>query len=449
MSLNFNVDRTHRLAHSIANGQPITQEFNLGYDVENRLVEVKKNDLTIALFTFDGNGHRVQQTVSGETILFVGTYYELNTTTNQVTKYYLAGATRIAMRKYIIPQTMSVEYMLGDHLGSTSMTTDTTGNKISEIRYTPWGDVRYHWVDPSLSTTPAYNLQKYSFTGQYSYMDDFGLMFYNARFYDPAIGRFSSADTIVPGGVQGLDRFGYVNNSPVNNTDPSGHKCIGGEDGNTSDDEDCLDDSGKPINGAGDNPCGDGFMLVDPIITPGSQFVGNISAGDLRSVGDKINKELYGADGSSGLYASGEKGRGALEWGAALVGGIIGWGACLWANIPDGELLALGCGLAVTAALKITIPSTISNPYHGLASAESLFQLNQQIPDFSTPNPTDILETYNPDDSETQTLYISDEGDGTVRIEVLGAVPVIVNIGQYNEYIAPYLRGLVCGPRHS
>jgi hypothetical protein len=48
-------------------------------------------------------------------------------------------------------------------------------------------------------------------------------MFYNARWYDPALGRFAQADSIVPGGVQGLDRYAYVNNDPVRYTDPSGH----------------------------------------------------------------------------------------------------------------------------------------------------------------------------------------------------------------------------------
>jgi len=48
-------------------------------------------------------------------------------------------------------------------------------------------------------------------------------MFYNARWYDSQLGRFTQADSIVPGGVQGYDRYAYVNNNPVNGTDPSGH----------------------------------------------------------------------------------------------------------------------------------------------------------------------------------------------------------------------------------
>lgn len=78
---------------------------------------------------------------------------------------------------------------------------------------------------------------------KYSYTSDFGLMFYreasratkwrvdNARWYDPSLGRFAQADTIVPSGVQGWDRYAYVNNSPVNYTDPSGHKVCDEEYG--------------------------------------------------------------------------------------------------------------------------------------------------------------------------------------------------------------------------
>jgi len=216
-----------------ANGNQTTRvigsdTLNLIYDAENRLVEVKKNDNVIATFVYDGDGRRVKSVMGSETILFVGGHYEIKNpgSGQEVTKYYFAGALRIAIRKYTIPQSQELNYLLGDHLGSTSLTTDDTGNLLVETRYKAWGEVRYTTPNQTLPT-------RYTYTGQYSYINDeatdlgsagFGLMFYNARWYDPALGRFAQADTIIPGGVQGYDRYAYVNNSPIRYTDPSGHK---------------------------------------------------------------------------------------------------------------------------------------------------------------------------------------------------------------------------------
>jgi RHS repeat-associated protein len=52
-----------------------------------------------------------------------------------------------------------------------------------------------------------------------------GLLFYNARYYDPTIGRFISADTIVPSpkNPQALNRYTYAYNNPLKFVDPSGH----------------------------------------------------------------------------------------------------------------------------------------------------------------------------------------------------------------------------------
>jgi hypothetical protein len=50
-------------------------------------------------------------------------------------------------------------------------------------------------------------------------------MDYGARMYAPGIGRFISADSIVPGAgnPQSLNRYSYVNNRPLNMVDPTGH----------------------------------------------------------------------------------------------------------------------------------------------------------------------------------------------------------------------------------
>jgi hypothetical protein len=51
------------------------------------------------------------------------------------------------------------------------------------------------------------------------------LYYYGARFYDPALGRFASPDSIIPQtqGTQAWDRYSYTFNNPVKYNDPSGH----------------------------------------------------------------------------------------------------------------------------------------------------------------------------------------------------------------------------------
>ncbi|KAF0107994.1 MAG: hypothetical protein FD146_1292 [Anaerolineaceae bacterium] len=129
--------------------------------------------------------------------------------------YYFAGSQRIAMRT-ADSATSSLVYFLGDHLGSTSLTVNPDGSRIAEMHYTAWGETRY-----TSGVTPT----DYQYTGQRN-ESAIGLYYYNARWYDPALGRFTQADTIVPGGSQGLDRYAYVSNSPVRYRDPSGH-CAG------------------------------------------------------------------------------------------------------------------------------------------------------------------------------------------------------------------------------
>jgi RHS repeat-associated protein len=65
----------------------------------------------------------------------------------------------------------------------------------------------------------------YTYTGQRVEMG-FGLYDYNARFYSARLGRFVSADTMVPepSNSQAFNRYGYANNNPIRYKDPSGHE---------------------------------------------------------------------------------------------------------------------------------------------------------------------------------------------------------------------------------
>jgi len=93
---------------------------------------------------------------------------------------------------------------------------DSSGVKVGELRYRAYGETRY-----SSGTTPTSR----RFTGQRR-EGTIGLYDYGARFYDPLLGRFLSADTVVPepGNPQALNRYAYVLNNPLKYTDPTGHQ---------------------------------------------------------------------------------------------------------------------------------------------------------------------------------------------------------------------------------
>jgi RHS repeat-associated protein len=106
-------------------------------------------------------------------------------------------------------------FIHSDHLGSTSLTTNITGTVVAETRYLPYAEER--WTSGGAVTD-------FTFTGQRAERG-FGLMDYNARYYDPGLGRFVSADTVVPqaGNPQALNRYAYVLGNPLRYNDPTGH----------------------------------------------------------------------------------------------------------------------------------------------------------------------------------------------------------------------------------
>jgi RHS repeat-associated protein len=112
--------------------------------------------------------------------------------------------------------------LISDHLGSTSIAANADGTLSSEQRYKPWGEKRYPTGASTLPTT-------FRFTGQRQEPGlggAEGLYYYGARWYDPALGRFAQADSIIPEATQGAqawDRYAGMNNNPVKYTDPTGH----------------------------------------------------------------------------------------------------------------------------------------------------------------------------------------------------------------------------------
>ena len=200
----------------VENGLTYKQEFN----AENRLIAVYKMNgtctggtvLETTSFIYDGDGNLVKKiNPNGSKTLYVGGIYEVDkasggSVTRTVTYYPVAGAMRINSTLY---------YILKDHLGSASVVTDASGNILGEQRYYPFGETR-------LTTGTIYTDKL--FTGQRE-MAGLGIYHYQTRFYSPKIGRFLSADTIVPDPInpQAFNRYSYVINNPLKYTDPTGH----------------------------------------------------------------------------------------------------------------------------------------------------------------------------------------------------------------------------------
>ncbi len=186
--------------------------YTLSYDRGNRLIGVS-GPSTSAIFLYDADGNRVLATVNGATTVYIAGLFEY--TGGAATSYY-GGA---VMRRSSYGSGNGVFYVLADHLGSTSAIVDTSGSVQAQQYYYPYGANR--GGAPSGLTDKRY-------TGQYhegGLAGAEGLHYYNARWYDPALARFTQADTIVPepGNPQSLNRFTYVYNNPVRYTDPTGH----------------------------------------------------------------------------------------------------------------------------------------------------------------------------------------------------------------------------------
>ncbi len=130
---------------------------------------------------------------------------------HEVTKYYEFNGQRIARR-----QDGVLTYLHTDHLGSTLLATNSSGAMVGEHRYRAYGSSR---GGDELATD-------HRFTGQKD--DGTGLYYYNARYYDPALGAFISPDTIVPdaGNLFAYNRFMYTLGNPLKYSDPTGHYAL-------------------------------------------------------------------------------------------------------------------------------------------------------------------------------------------------------------------------------
>ena len=117
--------------------------------------------------------------------------------------------------------TSAMRYMVADHLDSTAVVTNESGNVVERDAYDAWGKRRnLNGTDDTCSLT---SLTPRGFTG-HEHTDSECLINANVRIYDPTIGRFMSADSEIPHPFigQSFNRYSYMENNPLSDTDPTG-----------------------------------------------------------------------------------------------------------------------------------------------------------------------------------------------------------------------------------
>ncbi len=107
-------------------------------------------------------------------------------------------------------------------------------------------------------------------------LDDTGLMYFKARYYDPSVGRFITADTIIPdpGKSQSFNRYMFVAGSPVQLMDADGHEETNSTGNNGSDTGSSNTSSGS----TGGSVISSGCALISGAMSKGGNFLGGAAS---------------------------------------------------------------------------------------------------------------------------------------------------------------------------
>jgi RHS repeat-associated protein len=230
-------------------------------------------------FDYDALHRRITKAGTGWSTAYIPELYELRTTPagSQEVCYLRVGSRLLA--QHVTPLTESSGrtvppayslYLHDDDLTSIVVVSDDAGSAIGAYSYEPFGARTVAWQATGSSAALA-EVHR-GFTG-HEHDDEVGLINMRGRMFDPATGRFLTADPYVPQPLssQSYNRYSYGLNNPINRTDPSGFQDDGDDD----------DGAGSgPYGGSSPYPGGSG-VSGSGAASSGSGATGSGTAGDL------------------------------------------------------------------------------------------------------------------------------------------------------------------------
>ena len=188
------------------------------YDYLNRLVELKKDNITIATYTYDAQNRRVSKTVNSNTTRYI---YNNNQVVQEYENDSLTNTYIYA--SYIddpVAYTFNNEtyYYIKDRQYSIQAVTNSIGDIVESYSYNSFGIITIKDQNQNVILKSNVN-NSITYTGR-RYDQESELYYYRNRMYSPTLGRFMSNDP--KGYVDGMNLYSYVKNNPLKYLDAMG-----------------------------------------------------------------------------------------------------------------------------------------------------------------------------------------------------------------------------------
>jgi RHS repeat-associated protein len=191
--------------HDAAGNQTAIGAYRYTYDGENRVVSSTVNAVTTT-YAYDGEGRRVRK---GSIVMVYDAFGRLAAEYGGTVSAAEAGRL----------------YRTEDHLGSTRLVTDGSGNPRQCQDYLPFGEELPAGVGGRPSCYMPAGEPRHRFTGKERDQET-GLDYFGARYYSGAQGRFTSPDAPFadqdPENPQSWNLYQYGYNNPLSNIDIDG-----------------------------------------------------------------------------------------------------------------------------------------------------------------------------------------------------------------------------------